>query len=274
MKHSLSVLALVIAAQVRTVDVSRPPWNRAMTRLQAQDPAGAARELERIAATDTSLSAWQRAYAWRWAGQLAIRASRVDEAREDFLHAREADPPGFDARMATMHLGEIAMQRRHDAEAARWLEQVEHDPDLIVRTYAQDRLRSIRERLERIWLRRITVAGVVLGALLLSLRIARPSRWKGRAGSLGRALLIAEGTAIAGALVLPRFMSHLALSGWMLAAVPMGLAGAALWATRRGPAQSSVLREVAVWVLFALAGAAALHLAWDLLWWSVERPIV
>ncbi len=272
MKHSLAALALVVAAQVRRVDVTQPPWDRAMSRLQAQDPGGAARELERVARTDRSLMPWQRAYAWRWAGQLATRAARVDEARDDYLHAREADPSGFDGRMATMHLGEIAMQRHQDAEAARWLEQVEHDPDLIVRTYAQDRLRSIRERMKRLWLRRITLAAVTLGAMLLATRLVRPTRWKGRAGSFGRALLVAEGAAIAGALVVPRAVNHMALSGWMLAAVPMGLAGAALWATRRG--KGHVVLEIAAWVIFLAVGAAALHLAWDLLWWSVERPIV
>src|SRR4051794_40191021 len=125
-------------AQLRSVDVTQPPWSRAMARLQSDDPGGAAHELERIAASDTSLAPWQRGYAWRWAGQLSLRANRTDEARVDFVHATSADPAGFDARMATMHLGELAMQRGDDREAAHWLERVENDPDTIVRTYARD----------------------------------------------------------------------------------------------------------------------------------------
>lgn len=262
-------LAVVLLAQLRSVDVSQPPWDAAMARLQSDDPGGAARELERVAEHDGSLTAWQRAYAWRWAGQLSLRAARTDEGRRDFARAIESDPQGFDARMATMHLGELAMQRGDDREAARWLERVENDPDTIVRTYARDRLRTVRERVKRTWLRRLTTAAVLAGAFALAARAAQRSRWKGRARGFGRALLVAEGIAIAGALVVPRAMSQLALSGWMLAAVPMGLAGATLWATRR----DRVVPEVIAWVLYLIVAVAAFHLAWDVLWWSVERPI-
>jgi hypothetical protein len=271
LKGSPALLALVFAAQLRTVDLSRPPWNRVMSRLQANDRVGAAHALEDIAARDAAIAPWQHAYAWRWAGRLEMEAGRTADATRDFEQAIARDPQALDARYARVHLGEIALREHRDADARRWLEPVEHDPDALVRAYAQDRLRTARERLRRLWLRRGTIGIVVVALLALLTRIARPSRWRGRSRAFGRTLLVAEGVAIAGTLVIARYVSSLALSGWMLAALPCGLAAATLWATR--DTKRSILREALVWIAFAIAFAAALHLAWDLLWWSAERPL-
>lgn len=271
MKGSLALLAIVSLAQPRAVDLSRAPWTAVMERLTAHDPLGASRELERIADSDRSIAPWQHAYAYRWAGRLAMESGHEPEAARDFDRAIASDPSSIDGRFSRVHRGELALRAGNDREALRWLEPVEHDPDTLIRTYAQDRLRTARERWRRVLSRRIAEGILALTALAWLVRIARPSRWKGRSQSFGRALLAAEAIAIAGTLVVHRAISQLALSGWMLAAIPSGLAAATLWATR--PRERSVPREALAWMVFALGASAALYLAWDFLWWSAERPL-
>jgi hypothetical protein len=242
-----------------------------MDLVQFEGDAAAQRELERIAG-GTSLSAWERAHAWRWAGQLAMRSGRLDEARRDFEASRAADPAGFDARMATVHLGEVAIRQRRWFEAERWLAPVARDADPIVAAYASDRLGAVRERTQRLALRYAAEGILVVFALVLALRLLRCARRPGTGRAFARALLLTEAAALAGALVVPRVTTSLARSGWMAFAIPAALAVALVWATREPGAPA--WRRALVGAEVALALAAGLYLALDATWWSVARPIL
>jgi hypothetical protein len=279
MSPATCVLVFVLGlAQPRRVEIWREPWSHVVEILHdaqgpnaAQGNAAAQAELERLGQSYQGQD-WERAYAYRWAGRLAMRARRFGDAERDFRAARALDPRGFEGRLSTVHLGEVEIQRRRWYAAERWLAQVENDPDPIVSVYARDRLRAVRERTRRLTLRYGSLALVGLLALGLAWRLARRARRPGTLRSLGRGLLLTEVLAIGGALVVPRVTTSLALSGWMAFAIPAALAGAALWATR-APSAPWWQRALVV-TGFALACAAGLYLALDYTWWAVERPIL
>lgn len=270
---SLTVFALLVTllpAQPRRIDLSSEPWASVLTAQRERGDDAAHAELEH-AARSIPGPAWIRAHAWRWAGQLAMRRGRHETATRDFEAAVREDPGGFEGRMARVHLAEVAIRQRRWYLAEERLVPLENDPDRIVAAYARARLRAVRERTRRLTLRWVSLALLVVGALLLVVRLARRARRRGTARSFARALLGGEALAIAGALVVPRWTSSLAAPGWMAFAVPAALVGSALWATREASAPYS--RRAGVLAAFVLACAAGLYLALDLTWWSQEHPL-
>ena len=241
--------------------------------LHAREPQTAQRRLEMLA-DDPSIDAASRAHAASWAGQIAARRGDLDVARRDFQRARRIAPAVFDGRMAAVHEGEVDIAARRFDEAERVLAPYEHDPDPLIATYAQARMRGLRERVGRRVLRYGSIASVLLGLLGLGARVRvalrAPPRRIGR--SFGRALLVTESVAIAGAVMVPRWFTSLAQSGWMAAAIPSSVALAGLWSVRpRSFTRSGALLTA---IMSAVAVAAALYLALDLTWWSVENPLL
>jgi hypothetical protein len=272
---SPAALVLALAALGTTprprVDLAREPWGRVLDLVQHEGDGPAQRALERIGG-DGALAAWERAHAWRWAGQLAVRGGRLGEARRAFHAARTAEPEGFEARMATVHLGEVAIRERRWFEAERWLRTVAHDADPIVATYATDRLTAVRERTLRLVLRYGALAWLAVGAAALAWRLWRRERSAHTGRDFARALLVTEGAAIAGAVLVPRVTTSLAGSGWMAFALPAALVLALVWATRRTDASRG--QRAATGLLLGLSLAAGLYLALDYTWWAVARPVL
>jgi hypothetical protein len=264
----LTVLGL---CQRRGVDLTRPPWAGVMETIQASGDADARTALEHIGAAGPG-APWERAHAFRWAGQIAMRHGDLERAEEDFARARAADPGGFDARMSQVHLGEIAIREHRWYRAERELSAVERDPDPLVATYAGDRLSAVRQRTRRLTLRYASLTLLALAGLLLALATARFGRRAGLATAFARALLVTEGVAIAGALVVPRAGSLLAQPGWMASAIPGAVLSAFVWAAllRGAPWR----RRLVVLIVLGAALAAGLYLALDWTWWSVERPLL
>jgi hypothetical protein len=266
-----SVLLAVFAfAQVRSVDLDREPWSDVMAALQ-RDGDGAARvRLEAIGANDRSLSAWERAHAMRWAGEIASRHAQLASARRDFEQARTLDPNGFEGRMSSVHLGEVAIREHRWFDAQRELTPVEHDPDVIISTYAQDRLRTVRERTRRLTLHYGSIALLAISSLALAVLSIAARRRGGVTRSFGRALLVTEALAIVVAMLVPRW-NPLAQSGWTAAALPGAVLAAWVWAALlRAPRWR--VRAIALCAL-AVALASGVYVALDVTWWSVERPL-
>jgi hypothetical protein len=113
--------------------------------------------------------------------------------------------------MATVHLGEIAIESRRWRDAERLLASIEHHPDPTVQTYARHWLTGVRERLRRLTLRYLALAVVTLGALALGARVLRRGRDPRAWQVFGRVLLGAEAVALAGAFVVPRVTAGLGI---------------------------------------------------------------
>lgn len=267
-----AVLVTVLGLfQSRSIDWTVQPWRTVMDIALQHGDIAAQAELERIAA-QTNLSPWQRAYAWRWAGRLAMRNERFAQAQRDFEAARAAEPGGFEARMAAVHLGELAIRQQRWYEADRWLSPLAHDPDPIIATYAADRLTAVRERIRRVALRWLSVAWLACTAIALAVRLWKRSRRNGVGASFARALLVTETLALMGGMVVPRATTSLATPGWMAFSIPAAVVVAAVWATR--DPRDSLLQRTAHWTVVALALVAGLYLALDFTWWSVMRPVL
>jgi len=268
----LATLTLIaVLAQLRSIDLSVAPWSGVMDTLRSDGDHAAQRDLERIARTFAG-PAWQRAHASRWAGQIAVRHGRLADAERDFRSAIREDPRGFEGRMSMVHLGEVAMRRRTWFQAERWLAAVEHDSDRIISTYARDRLRAVRERTRRLAVRYTSIATLLVVVVAMLLGVVRGRRRSGAAEKFGRALLVGEALAIVGGLIVPRVTTTFASAAWMAAAIPSALLGAAVFAMRnRDGSRWRVAIDVALVVMMF---AAALSLALDYTWWSVERPIL
>ncbi len=241
--------------------------------LHARDPALAQRRLEHLA-DDDHIGRAERAHAASWAGQLAVRRGDVEAARTDFQRARRIAPETFDGRMAAVHEGEADLAARRFAEAEAVLAPYEHDPDAVIATYAQARLRALRQRVPRRVLRygSETVLLLGLGALALRMRAALRHRPRRLLPSFGRALLLTESVAIAAAAAVPRLWTSLAQSGVMAAAIPSSLALALAWSLR--PRSFTARAAALTAVMAAVFVASALYLALDLTWWSVEDPML
>jgi hypothetical protein len=249
------------------------PWADVLAALHTGDAPGAGARLEAMGA-DRALAPEVRAHAWSWAGQLAGRRGDRPRARADFAAAQRVAPGCFDARMAAVHEGEVYLRERRFADAERVLSTVERDPDPIVATYAAARLRGVRERVRRRGVRAASVGLVALGLLALVARgwrlAPRDRRRAGRA--FGRTLLVTGPLGAMAAVAGPRWTTSLAAPGCMAFAIPASVGVAWLWSTRdRGGSRAASLATV---VVAALVLAAALHLALDLTWWSVNDPML
>lgn len=267
--HAIAFIA--VCAQL--AGGAAPAWSDVLDALHAGHDGEARAALEAVG-RDAAVDAATRAHAWSWAGQIAARRGLLDGARSDFVAAQAVAPASFDGRMAAVHEGEVELRARRWDAAEQALSRVEHDPDPIIGTYAAARLRAVRQRPWRRALRATSVGVVALAALALAVRVGaaiRRRRWRRQLGPFGRALLVAEVVALAGALIVPRWVNPLASSGWMASAIPSSIGLALLWATR--PPSPSRRRAAVAVTLAAVACAAGLYLALDLTWWSVADPM-
>ncbi len=243
--------------------------------LEADDTLAAQRQLEQISHSPT-LSREQQAYALRWAGQLALRASRLSDAQELLLRSRSLAPHAEDAEGTLPRLAQIALLRGDDTHAAQWIEQCIQARDPIVQAYGLAQQQGVRERLRKRRFRPLFTALLVLSLATMLTQARRVTMGLRSAHSpttilarWAKLLVFTEALAFVVVALAPRFVSSLALSSVALVSIVAALL-AALWLTIVGHLSNSARFVVTLALLCSVFASG--YLALDFLYWSPTRP--
>ncbi len=240
------------------------PWAHVLDTAANDGPTAARRELESLARTRPS--PLDRAFALKWAGQIALDQRDYATADRDFRAAMAASPASYDARWGALGLADIddATQKYRQAEAV--LAPLLSDPDAGIRVYARHREQHIRPHLRSTTLRWLFGFTVALAWGLALVRAYAAGR-----GMLRRMALPLAGFAMTGlalAWAVGRYATPLARPWCLIAALP----GAALLSLSvTAGTQQKHWGAQGAWALVGLAGWLGMaYLAVDATWWAVR----